>query len=82
MLNASTEITSKVSVINRLSVIPSDCPKFLEIVSCFAIQKKDTKTQASLTPEKAKTFIQNLKFLEPTTFTSHEQLAIELQSLC
>ena len=84
MLKASTEITSKVSVINRLvfasSVIPSDCPKFWEIVSCFATQKEDTKTQASLTPEKAKTFIQNLEFLEPTAFTSHQQLAIELQS--
>ena len=74
MLKAFTEINSKVSV------IPSDCPKFWEIVSCFATQKEDTNTQASLTPEKAKTFIQNLELLEPTAFTSHQQLAIELQS--
>ena len=84
MLKASTDITSKVSVINRLvfasSVLPSDCPKFWEIVSCFATNNEDTKIQSSLTPEKAKTFIQNLQFLEPAAFTSHQQLALELQS--
>ena len=56
MLKASTDITKKVSVINRLvfasSVLPSDCPKFWEIVCCFATKNEDTKTQASLTPEK------------------------------
>ncbi len=84
MLKASTDITKKVSVINRLvfasSVLPRDCPKFWEIVCCFATKNEDTQTQASLTPEKTKTFIQNLQFLEPTAFISHQELAIDLQS--
>ena len=86
MLKSSEELTSKVSVVRRLvfasAVLPVDCPHYWDIVSSFA-SKADfssaTQNQ-SLTSEKAKTFIENLKYLEPETFTCESDLYKELHS--
>lgn len=81
MLKASEDITNKVSVVRRLvfasAVLPPDCPHYWNIVSSFASSSEE-KTIVSST--KAKTFVQNLQFVEPDLFVFDHQLAVELQS--
>ncbi len=82
MLKASLEISNNLSVIRRLvfasAVLPSDCPKYWEIVSSFATDQ--VKSHPILTAARAKTFIENLQFIEPNTFTFDQQLHLHLQS--
>lgn len=61
------------------AVLPSDCPKYWEIVSTFA-SSGEKQAQSSLTPIKAKIFIENLTFLESGVLVFDDQLALELQS--
>ena len=65
------------------AVLPPDCPHYWDIVSAFAGKSEcDSVTQLSsfLTPEKAKAFIENLKYLEPETFSSDSDLQRELHA--
>ena len=82
MLKSCEEFTSKVSVLKRLvfssSVLPLDCPHYWDIVSSFA--SKSEIDCVTLTPAKAKAFIENLKYLEPETFTCEYDLEKELHA--
>ena len=80
MLRSSEEFTDRISVVKRLvfasAVLPPDCPHYWDIVSSFISKSEsDSTTQvSSLTSEKAKAFIENLKYVEPETFNSDSNL--------
>ena len=84
MLKYCGDFTEKVQVVRRLvfasAVLPCDCPQYWEIhvVSSFAV--KDSTQSASVTPGQAKVCIENLTYLEPDSFSSDHQLAVELHS--
>ena len=86
MLKSCEDFTSRVSVVKRLvfasAVLPLDCPYYWDIVYSFACTSDcDSAEQlSSLTPEKAITFIENLKYLEPETFDSESDLKQELHA--
>ena len=86
MLRSSEEFTDRISVVKRLvfasAVLPPDCPHYWDIVSSFASKSEsDSTTQvSSLTSEKAKAFIENLKYVEPETFNSDSNLQQELHA--
>ena len=82
MLKSCEEFTSRVSVLKRLvftsSVLPLDCPHYWDIVSSFA--SKSEVECVTLTPAKAKAFVENLKYLEPETFICEYDLEKELHA--
>ena len=86
MLKSAEDLTNKLYVIRRLvfasAVLPPDCPHYWDIVSSFACSTASTsKEENHLTSAKAKTFVQNLQFVEPDSFVFDQQLAVELQSV-
>ena len=82
MLKSCEDFTSRVSVVKASAVLPPDCPNYWDIIGSFAcISDCDSAKQlSSLTPEKAKTFIENFKYLEPETFNSESDLQQELHA--
>ena len=90
MLKISENFTDKLSVMRRLicayAILPQDTPQFWEIVSSFASSSEGggsssgTTTATRLTLQGAKTFIENLEYLEPDTLKSDQDLIRELQS--
>lgn len=73
MLKSCEEFTSRLSVVKRLvfasAVLPSDCLHYWDIVSSFA-SKAESDSATQVLSEKAKAFIENLKYLERETFKS------------
>ena len=59
-------------------MLPLDCPHYWDIVSSFA--SKSEVDSVTLTPAKAKAFVENLKYLEPETFISENDLEKELHA--
>ena len=77
------EFTNRISrLVFASAVLPPDCPHYWDIVSSFASRSEsDSTTQvSSLTLEKAKAFIENLKYVEPETFNSDSNLQQELHA--
>ena len=74
MLKSYEEFTNRVSVVKRLvfasAVLPPDCPHYWNILTSFTSKSEaNSATQvSSLTSEKAKAFIENLKYVEPEIF--------------
>lgn len=58
--------------------LPSDCPRFWEIVSKFAVLES---SKEDLTPEKVKLIVENLQVLHEEAFTSDKALVLELQAM-
>ena len=81
MLKCCGALTDKVEVVRGLvfasAVLPSDLP--IGTVSSFASAIKNTQG-VSITSKQAKVFIENLKYLEPDSFSNDQQLSAELQS--
>ena len=88
MPKISENFTDKLSVVRRLicaCAILQDTPQFWEIVSSFASSSEgggssSTTTATRLTPQGAKTLIENFEYLEPDTLKSDQDLIRELQS--
>lgn len=80
MLKNCLDFTSQVTVVKRLilasTLLPTEIPKFWNVVSSFATKS----VESNLTPEKAKTFIENLHYVEPSAFCLDHHLVKELQS--
>ena len=67
MLKISGSFTDKLSIVRRLvlasAVLPQDTPQFWEIVSSFTNSSEggsSSSTTTKLTPQGAKTYIENL----------------------
>ena len=87
MLKISGCFTDKLSIVRRLvfasAVLPQDTPQFWEIVSSFANSSEggsSSSTTTKLTPQGAKTYIENLQYLDPDSLKSDQDLTAELQS--
>lgn len=81
MLSQCSSLTSSVSVVRRLvfaaTNLPKDTPKLWEIVASFA-KKGAASTVDDLTPEKAKTLFENIKYMEADALHPDDQLLSEL----
>jgi len=81
MLKSCLDFTCQVSVVKRLilasALLPPETPKLWEIVTSFATRS----TQTNLTPDKARVFIENLRYIEPESFSLDRDLIQELHSL-
>ena len=54
-------------------------PNYWDTVSSFASAVKRSQDSVLVTPDQAKVFIENLKYLEPDALFNDYQLSVELQ---
>lgn len=79
MLSHCKAFTDRVSVVRRLAfasaTLPKETPHYWDVVSRFATK---VGKNAEVTPQEAKTFIENVRFLDCDTLTSDQELCTEL----
>ena len=83
MLKCCGDFTERIEVVRRLTfasaVLPPDLPNYWNTVSSFASAVKRSQDSVSVTPDQAKVFIENLKYLEPDALSNDYRLSVELQ---
>lgn len=80
MMKSCQDFTDQVAVVRRLIyasvILPPETPKLWNLVTSFATRAMQT----NLTPNKAKTYIENLRYIEPDAFCLDQHLSKELRS--
>ena len=79
MLSQLKGLTDRLSVVRRLAFasasLPKETPHYWDVVSCFASKVEEN---TKVTPQKAKTFIENVQCLDLDALTSDKELRVEL----